>query len=173
MEKKTTSAVTVGFLTGLVLVVLALVVYFTKLYLEKWGQYLGLGIFMAAIIWAVINHGKETNHSAGFGTLFGFGFKTVAVVICIMVIYTALSGYLFPDVKEAIIENSRAEALKQPNVSEADVEQGLQMFAKNYTMFIIMIILFWYLVLGVIASLIGAAVTKKIPQSPFENSFKP
>ncbi len=46
MEKKTTSAITVGFLTGLVLIVLGLsVVYFTKLYLETWGQYLGLRHF--------------------------------------------------------------------------------------------------------------------------------
>lgn len=170
MEKKTTSAVTIGVLVSLVLIVLALVIYFAKMYTAKWAQYLGICIFAGAIIWAVINHGKETGHQAGFGSLFGFGFKVAAVITCIMILYTIASGYLFPDVKETIMEQARAEAAKNPNADPGQVEQGMQMFERNYTLFIVLGLIFWYVISGAIAALIGAALTKRRP--PFENSFK-
>lgn len=169
MEKKPTSAVTIGLLAGLILIVLALVVYFANLYTEKWAQYLGIIIFCVAVIWGVINHGKETNNQSTFGTLFGFGFKIVAVITCLMILYTVVSGYLFPDVKEKLMEQARNEAAKNPSADPNQIEQGMQMFERNYTMFLVLGLVFWYVISGAIASLIGAAVTKKRP--PFENSF--
>lgn len=169
MEKKPTSAVTIGLLAALVLIVLALVVYFANLYTEKWAQYLGIIIFAVAVIWGVVNHGKETGYQATFGGLFGFGFKIVAVITCLMILYTIVSGYLFPDVKEKIMEQARNEAAKNPSADPNQIEQGMQMFERNYTMFLVLGLVFWYVISGAIASLIGAAVTKKRP--PFENSF--
>lgn len=169
MEKKTTSAVTIGLLLTLVLIVYGLVIYFAKLYTEKWIQYPGTLIFAAAIVWAVINHGKENNNQVGFGGLFGFGFKITAVVTCLMIVYTVISGYIFTDVKDVLMEQARNEALKNPNADPGQVEQGMQMFEKNYTLFIVLGLLFWYIICGAIASLIGAALTKKNPQSPFVN----
>jgi Protein of unknown function (DUF4199) len=169
MEKKTTSGVTIGIMIALVLTVLSLVIYFTKLYTETWGQYLGLCIFAGAIIWAVVNHGKERNHEATFGNLFGFGFKVAVVVTCLMILYTVLAGYLFPDVKRTIIDTAREKALSQPNVDKDQLEKGMAVFEKSYTLFIILGLIFWYLIIGAVSSLIAAGVTKKKP--PFENSF--
>jgi hypothetical protein len=86
-----------------------------------------------------------------------------------MVGYTILQGFLFPDIKEKYIEQARIEAAKNPNADPGQIEQGMQFFESKYTIILIFIQLFWFVIGGAIAALIGAAVTKKRP--PFENSF--
>ena len=170
MEKKATSTVIIGLVISLILIVISLVIYFTGMYTESWIQYLTSCIFLGAIIYAVINHGKETNNTATFGNLFGYGFKVAATVTVIMVLYTVLSMYIFPDVKAKFIEIARQKALENPGANESQIEQGMAMYEKNFTLFTVIGIIFWYLILGVVASLIGAAVTKKRPNAtPFEN----
>jgi len=169
MEKKTTSPVVAGLLISAVLIVFGLIMYFTKLYTETWNQYVGMVLICGGIIWAVINHSKERNANVTFGGLFGFGFKTTAVIICITIVYTLIFGYIFPDVKEAIITKAREQALTAPNANESQVEQGMAMFEKNYTLFMMIGIIFWYAVIGAVSSLIGAAVAKKNPKAEFDN----
>ena len=169
MEKKTTSPVVAGLLISAVLIVFGLIMYFTNFYSETWNQYVGMFLICGGIIWAVINHGKEKNGNVTFGGLFGFGFKTTAVIICITIVYTLIFGYIFPDVKETIITKAREDALTAPNANESQVEQGMAMFEKNYTLFIMIGIIFWYAIIGAVSSLIGAAVTKKNPKAEFEN----
>lgn len=168
MEKKMTTPVVAGLVISMILIVFSLVVYFTGLYTETWNQYVGVAILVTGIIWAVYNHGKENGFYAGFGKLFGFGFKTTAVIVCIMIVWTLLSGFFFPEIKEKMIEMSRENALSQPNANAAQVEQGIEMFAKNYTLFIVIGLLFWNLIAGALSALIGAAITKKKPVDPFE-----
>ena len=48
------------------------------------------------------------------------------------------------------------------------IDQGLAMFERNFILFTGGGALFMYLVLGAIGSLIGAAITKKQPRSPFD-----
>lgn len=168
MKKKSTSSVMAGLMISVVLIVFGLVMYFTKLYTETWNQYVGMVLICGGLIWAVVNHGKENDGNVTFGGLFGFGFKTTAVIICITIVYTLIFGYIFPDVKEAIITKAREQALSNPSGNESQIEQGMAMFEKNYTLFIVIGIIFWYALIGAVSSLIGAAVTKKNPKSVFE-----
>jgi len=163
MKKKTTSPVVAGLLISAVLIVFGLVMYFTNLYMETWNQYLGMVLICIGIIWAVINHGKEKEANVTFGGLFGYGFKTTAVIICITIAYILIFNYIFPDVKEAIINKSKEQALT------AQAEKGIEMLEKNYTLFMVIGIIFWYAVIGAVSSLIGAAVTKKDPKPAFDN----
>lgn len=169
MEKKTISAVKAGLITGLALIALALVVYFAKLNEEKWTQYLGLTIYMLSIVAGINIYGKQTGRTASIGELFSFGFRMVAVVICLMVLYTVASNYMFPEVKQAFLDYQRAEALKAQNATEAQIDEDIRNLSKNYTILIIMGQLFWYMVLGAVASVTGAVIAKKIPTSTFQN----
>lgn len=171
MEKKATSSVVMGLLITLVLIVISLVMYFTDLYMETWNQYLGFVILFAGVIIAVLMHAKEVNYHATFGNLFGFGFKVTAAITVLMILYVIISGFIFTDVKTRYMEMAREQMAKsQQNASADQIEQGMQFMEKNFTLFIILGILFWYLVCGAIASLIGAAVAKKRPPvAEFEN----
>ncbi|MEO8582715.1 MAG: DUF4199 domain-containing protein [Flavitalea sp.] len=169
MDKKETTPVMAGIVVGLLMVVYTLLLYLTGWYLIQFTQYVGSLIMFVGIVYCIRNHGKEKEYNATFGNLFAFGFKMTAVITCILILYTFLSGFIFPDVKTKIIEMARENALKQPNANESQVELGMEMFAKNYTIFIIMGLLFWNLVVGSITSLIGAAITKKKPKNNFQD----
>ena len=165
MEKKVTSHVTKGLILALILIVFSLTVYLLELYTEQWIQYIGFVVLFAGILWSVIIFGKQNDYDKSFGSLFSHGFKMAALVAVLMIGYTVLSNFIFPDVKDKIIEMSREQALKNPNANESDVEKGMEFFSKYFTLFIVIGIIFWYLIIGAIASLIGAAVTKKNPSS--------
>jgi len=169
MKKKSTSPVVAGLLICAVLIVFGLVMYFTGLYTETWNQYVAMVMLAGGLIWAIVNHGKEKEGNVTFGSLFGFGFKTTAVIICITIVYLLIFGYIFPEAKETIITKAREQALTAPNANESQVEQGMAMFERNYTLFMVIGIIFWYAVIGAVSSLIGAAVTKKDPKPVFDN----
>ena len=169
MEKKVNSPVTIGLIISLILILISLAIYFTGMYTETWIQYLTGCLLLGSIIWAVVNHGKERNNTASFGNLFAFGFKVTAIVTVLVILYSVLSTYIFPDAKEKVMEIARQQAFKNANGNESAIEQGLAWYEKNFTLMMVITVLFWYLVIGVIGSLIGAAVTKKRPSTPFEN----
>jgi len=173
MEKKITSPITVGIVVSLILIILSIVIYFAGLYTQNWAQYVGFAILFVGILWGVLNHGKEKNHQVTFGNLFGFGFKVAAVITCLIILYSVLSGYIFPDAKQKIMEIAKEKALANPNANQEQVEKGMEMFEKNYTLFIVIGVVFWYILIGIISSLIGAAIAKKNPPTPFDFEQKP
>lgn len=171
MEKKVTSHLTKGLIIGLILIVFSLAVYLLELYKQQWIQYIGFVILFGGILWSVISYGKENNYDKSFGNLFAHGFKITALVIILVLAYTVLSNYIFPEAKEKIMTMAREQALENAKGNEDQVEQGMKMFENNYTLFIVIGIIFWYLLIGSIASLIGAAVTKKNPNSGMPQSM--
>ena len=172
MEKKPTPASTMGLLVGLVMIIFNLVTYFTNLYTETWLQMVGGALLLAGIITAVLLHAKEVGYRDSLGGLFGFGFKATAAVTVITIAYVILQGLIFPDIKTRFLEAQRQLAYARPEAqaNREAIEQGLGMLERNYTLFIILSVIFWTLVIGAVASLIGAAIPKKNrPDTSFEN----
>jgi len=165
MEKKVTSHLIKGIIIGLILIVFSLAVYFLELYSQQWIQYIGFVILCAGIILSVHIYGKEHDYDKSFGSLFSHGFKIAALVAVLMIGYTVLSSYLFPELKDKMMEVAREQALKNANGNEEAMEKGMEMMSKYFTLFIVIGIIFWYLLIGVISSLIGAAITKKNPNT--------
>ncbi len=168
-KKKVTSSVMMAIVITLVLIVVNLVVYFTDLWREMWAAYSGFFLFFVGIIWVVVVHGKERENNVTFGKLFGFGFKTSAAVACLMILYTLLFNVLMPEAKERYLEFMREQTLKNPNATEQTADQAVKFVGDNFILFAVIGSIFWFLILGCIASLIGAAVAKKQPRPEFEN----
>lgn len=169
MEKKVTSSVMMAVMITLLLIVVHLLTYFTDLWRQMWAAYAGFGLFFIAIIVVTILHSKEMTTTPTFGNLFGFGFKTAAAVTCLMILYTILFNVLLPEAKEKYLEFLREQTLKNPNATEEIADQTVNMVGKNFLLFSILGTVFWYLILGCIAALIGAAAGDKKPRAEFEN----
>lgn len=170
MEKKVTTTVTKGLVLALILIVIDLIGHLTHLSLSDWYKWIGTIVLVAGIIWSDISYGKEIDNNVTFGNLFAHGFKVSAAVACIIFVYTVLSVYLlFPDFVNQIVDKAMDEARKQGKVTEDQIQQGLPMANKITTIALLAGSVIGTLIVGAIASLIGAAVTKKNPQSPFEN----
>lgn len=165
MEQTVTPTSTKGILIGLILVILALVTYFLDLKVNGPLQWVGYAIFIGGIIWSVMSFGKQVNHNATFGNYFAHGFKVAALVTAIMIIYVIIFVVLFPEFKEKAIVEARRSMQSKGNITEEQINAGLEMTKKFFMVFLVGGTLIGYLFFGTIASLIGAAVTKKDPNN--------
>jgi hypothetical protein len=165
MEQTVTPTSTKGILIGLILVILALVTYFLDLKVNGPLQWVGYAIFIGGIIWSVMSFGKQVNHNATFGNYFAHGFKVAALVTAIMIIYVIIFVVLFPEFKEKAIVEARRSMQSKGNITEEQINAGLEMTKKFFMVFLVGGTLVGYLFFGTIASLIGAAVTKKDPNN--------
>lgn len=171
MEQKILTPVIKGLVISLILIVISLIGYFANLDLQSWFRWTSLGIFCAAIIWACIFFGKQSNDNITFGSDFVHGFKTSGVVACIMVLYSVLFLLIFPDMKERAIDATRKAMEENPGTTEEQINTGVEMVRKFFTIGLVLGTIFWYLFCGVLSALLGAAIAKKNPQGPFEKSI--
>ena len=168
METKVTTPVIKGLIISMILIVIGLAIYFSGQVANKSLGYLQYLILFAGILWGCINYAKQLDGNVAFGNVFAHGFKITAVVTVILVLYTLLAlTVLFPEMKDKLVEQAELEMEKQ-SMSDSQREQAISMM-KNYMMpFAIAGILFFFMVIGLIASLIGAAAAKKKPLDPFQ-----
>ena len=53
-------------------------------------------------------------------------------------------------------------------MTDEQIDQSVEMFSKNFMLFVVGGATFMYILFGVIGSLIGAAITKKKPINPLD-----
>lgn len=167
MEEKVTTPVVKGLIVSLILIVFSLALYFSDQMMNKTLGYLQYAIVMGGIIWACINYSNQMQHRITFGNAFVHGFKMTAVITVIMVVYTVLSfKVLFPEMMDKILDQTAAE-LEKKNMPDDQVDNTMNLTRKFFIPFAIAGVLFIFMFMGVISSLIGAAVAKKKPNDPF------
>jgi Protein of unknown function (DUF4199) len=169
MKQTVTSTTTKGFVIGLILIILALVVYFANIKVSGPAQWIGYVVFIGGIIWSVNSYGKQINYNSTFGNYFAHGFKVSAVVTVLMIIYVIIFSFLFPDFKETAMEEARKSMQAKDNLTPDQISQGLEITRKFFLVFLIGGTLVGYLIFGAIASLIGAGITKKAPNKIVED----
>jgi hypothetical protein len=131
--------------------------------------YLNYAIFLGGLIYGAILYSNENKNQVTFGNVFAHGFKTTAVIIVITVFYTVIAfKFLFPDMMELMLTISRKQMLKDPKLTDEMIEQAISMSRKYFLPFVIGFSIIGTGFLGLIGSLIGAAVAKK-KSNPFEN----
>lgn len=132
----------------------------------------GLGIFQYLIIIIMLivlihQFGKRSNYHKTFGELFGYGFKATAIYtlifICFLVIYLLLN----PDIKQKSLDAARIEMEKKGNTT-ADIDKAMAIANDYFYIGVGGMTMFFLVLVGTIGSLIGAAVTKKIPYQPVD-----
>jgi hypothetical protein len=125
---------------------------------------------LGGLIYGAILYSNENNNNVTFGNVFAHGFKTTAVIIVITTAYSVISiKLLFPDMVDKMLELSRKEMLKNPKMTSEMVAQGMAFSRKYFLPFVIGFSIIGTGFLGLIGSLIGAAVAKK-NTNPFENA---
>ena len=169
-EKKVMTHVQKGLLVSLILIIIDLAVI-----LQNWLNKAGIpgrrmSYYFIAVIWACIHYANQMNNQVTFGNIFGYGFKMSIVVALIMIIYVLLVmiSVVFPDRKEKALEMARQRMEERGNLSDAQIDQGIEFTKKFFLPFVIGAILLGTVIFGAIASLIGAAVAKKKPVNPLD-----
>jgi Protein of unknown function (DUF4199) len=163
MEQTITSTTTKGLVIGLLLIILALAVYFANIEPSGPTQWIGYAIFIGGVVWSVYSYGKQLDYNSTFGNYFAHGFKVAASVTAIMIIYIVIFITLFPDFKEKALDQARTAMREKNNMTQEQITQALEFTRKFFMVFLIGGTLLGYLILGAIAALIGAAITKRQP----------
>jgi hypothetical protein len=167
-EKKPISHIVAGLIIAAILVVYSIVINYMDLSQNQSLGWISYCILLGGLILFVNMYGKAKNNQVTFGNLFSYGFKATAIITLIMVVFIVIFFMAFPEFKDKIVESAREGMEKQGKMTDDQIDQGMAMFERNFILFSAGGALFMYLVLGAIGSLIGAAITKKQPRSPFE-----
>ncbi len=169
MEQKITSPVVKGLIISMALIIFGLVLQFTDLYMNKALGSIQYLIILAGIIWACTSFSNQMNGNVTFGNVFAHGFKTTAFITALMAVYSVVAmKFLFPEMMDKALDVARLEMEKQGQLAEDQIDQALEFTKKFFVPITIATIVVVFLIVGAISSLIGAAVAKKNPQTPFQ-----
>ena len=151
------SATQKGMLTGLAMIVMSFIIYFSKGNFDNNLQYITYSIYVLGIVWTLINFSKQDNHQHKFGGYFLQGFKCFIVVTLLMVVFTACFLYLHPEMKQQMQILYKADLEKQGNSTPAEIEEKIKLAGKSFLPVMLMSAIFGYLVIGAMVTAIGAA----------------
>lgn len=165
MEQTVTTTTTKGIVIGLILIIIAIIIYFSNVEMDGPTKWISNAVFVIGIIWAINNYGKQINHNTTFGNYFAHGFKVAAVVTAIMILYLLIFITIFPEFKDKALEQAKAAMEKGGKMTSEQISQALTITKKFFTVFAIGGTLLGYLIFGALAALVGAAVTKKEPNT--------
>jgi hypothetical protein len=167
MEKKNTHIV-YGFITGIVMVIVGLVVYLAGAAFKPGAQYIAYIPFLAGIILNAIAYSKANYTLVSFGSVFGSCFKASMIVTIVILVWSVVSMTIFPDMKEKAMTMAREQMAKNPKVTDEQIEMSMNIMKKYWSAFLIAGAIFGTLFFGAIFSLIGGAVAKKNGERPLE-----
>jgi Protein of unknown function (DUF4199) len=170
MENTVTSHIVKGAILSAISIVLSVVVYVFNLYEMSWLSWINYAIFIGGLIYGAILYANQNNNNVTFGNVFAHGFKTTAVVIVITTLFTVLSTkVLFPDMIDKVLEMTRKQLEKNPQMTDEMIEQAVTMTKKFFLPFAIGGAIIGTGILGAIGAAIGAGVAKKNP-NPFQDN---
>lgn len=167
MEAKKVTHITAGLVIAGILIVYSMILTFMDLSGNRTLGLLSLLILLLGLVFFIMQYGKSVDHSASFGQLFSFGFKATAVATIIVLAFQVIFFLVFPEYRDKMEEISREQMYKQ-GMNDQQVDQAIQFTKRFFWPFLIAGTLVSNLFIGAIGSLIGAGITKKNPQSPFQ-----
>lgn len=157
---KNKNHVVFGLSGAIIMIVIFLIQWFSQMPadtpLMKW---LVTIVFAAVVIFGCLHYSKINNAQVTFGEVFGNGFKITSVIVLAFLVFYVAFVLIFPEYKDRMIE----EGMKKipPGTNPEDVKKGMEMMSKNFIIFSISGIILMDLLLGLLASLLGAAFAKK------------
>lgn len=169
-EQKSISHIVAGLIIGAFMIVYSIALNFMGLMQQRTLGWIGYGIMIVGIIIFINLYGKSKNNYVSFGGLFGYGFKATAIIALLMALFLIGFFILFPEFKDKIMESAREGMEEGGNMTDDQIEQGLSMFEKNFLVFTVGGAVVMYVLFGCIASLIGAAITRKKPFNPLDQT---
>jgi hypothetical protein len=170
MEKKSSDYLSRGLILSLILIVVDLIGGFAQVRFESWFRWLPTIVALVAIIVFCIQFGKRQADGVTFGQVFGYGFKISLVVALLMVVYSLLSfSFIFPELTDQILTKTRSDLQATGKLTDDQID-GQIAITKKFLQPGLRSILFFLITLffNTIASLLGAAFTKKTDPDVFK-----
>ena len=147
-----------GLLTGIVMILVSVIIFYTKGNFQNSLQYITYTIYVAGIIWTLWEHSKRPTAKHTFGDYFSQGFKCFIVVTLLMVIFTAVFLLLQPQLKDEMAMIYKQDLIKTGDNTPNEIDEKIKMARKSFIPALIMGAVFGYLVIGAMVTAITSAV---------------
>ncbi|MGI8952919.1 MAG: DUF4199 domain-containing protein [Chitinophagaceae bacterium] len=169
METKTLTPLWAAIIISLISIVLFLAYYFTGLFFgTSFIKWIPSVITIALLIYFIIKWANDNDNNVTFGSCFGYGFKIICIATLISTAFILIFILITPEFKQQFLEASRQQmSQNSPQLTDDQKTQAVAMMDKMFYLVMLGGSIIGNLIVGVIASLIGAAVAKKNPQNPF------
>jgi len=168
MEKKNTH-LAYGLITAIIMIIVNLVLYITGVIYNpdyKFISMLGYIPFLIGIIMNAIAFSKARDGFVSFGNVFGSCFKATLIIMLVLVVWGTISLFVFPEMKDKMLEMSREQMIKNKNMTDDQVDMALNMTKKYWSLFMYIGVIFGTMIFGAIFSLIGGAIANKKGEPP-------
>lgn len=150
-----------GFAIGFLLVIFNAIIYIARWEETSWISWVVYFIFLGGLILNARAFAKANNGAVSFGAVFSSNFKATAIVALCIALWSLASIYIFPELKERSLEAAHRKMESMGRFSEEQIEQGMDATRRFFLISRVMGNMFLYLVMGLIFSLIAAAVVPK------------
>lgn len=162
--KKVQTHLKYGGLTGLAMVIVSLLVYILDKDMDSSMGFLIYIPFIVGIIMNATAYSKANAHDITFGNAYGSCFKASCIIALVMVAYSVLSIFIFPEMKEKGMEIAYQKMSENEAMTDEQIDQWMDGMSKYYIPMTIGAIMFSMIFWGAILSLLGAAIAKKNPK---------
>ena len=147
-----------GIITGVVLVIVSISLYYSKLRVESKLHYSIYLLYAIGIVWTLISYFRSASFTGKFSDLFGQGFSCFIVVVLIMVAFTAIFSMLHPEFAEDSARYYKEDLVKDGNKTPLEIEELVAKVKKQYTTGLVSLTIFGYLITGTIITAAGSAL---------------
>jgi Protein of unknown function (DUF4199) len=153
---KRISARNKGLITGGIMILISIGIFFVKKNFENNLQYITYTVYVAGILWTLFTFKQETNNTASFKQYFAEGFKCFIVVTLLMVLFTLVFLLLHPEMKEQMAAMMRTEVAKLKDITPLDIENRVASARQAFIPSLLIGAVFGYLAIGALVSVITA-----------------
>ena len=150
-----------GVITGVLMVILTLLLFYSKQPANTPLQFLAYPIYAGGIMWTLISYSRSPDFTGRFPGLFGRGFRCFIMVTLIMVVFTGVFSVMHPEFSEEAATYYRESLLKDHNKTPAEIEELVSGVKKQYTTGVVSITIFRYLIIGALFTAAGSGILMK------------
>ncbi|MEZ5028334.1 MAG: DUF4199 domain-containing protein [Ferruginibacter sp.] len=153
---KNINATNKGLLTGIIMIALSLIFYYTGQPFESPLQYVIYIVYAAGIVWTIFDYSKSGKNSNKFGDFFLQAFKCFIVVALLMVVFTFVFNKLHPEFRDEMAKAYGDELIKKGNSTPAEVQANIDKMKQYYLTMLISSAIFGYLLTGAAISAVAS-----------------
>lgn len=148
-----------GIVTGLIMVALTLVFYYSDIPSDSGLQYIVYALYGGGIAWTLLSYARSGAYTGKFGNIFGQGFRCFIVVTLIMAIFVGAFSLSHPEFAKQDAKAYREYLNKEEkSKTPAEKDEMAEKMEKNYTTRLIYTSVFGLLILGTLFTAVGAGL---------------
>jgi len=152
----------IGLITGILMIVVVLILFYQSNQTNSPFQYIVYVLYVAGIIWTLISFRNSASFTGKFIDLFGQGFRCFIVITLVMVLFTGIFLKMHPEFAEQAAESYKKELSKKGDKTPDEIEEIITKGKKQYTVYIISVSIFGYLIVGAAATaIVSGFLTKR------------